>query len=98
MVRRFMKKYIIKFSDEAEEGKDKLQKSGDKQAMKKLNSLIDELREHPKTGTGKPKPLKGFDTDRWSRRITEKHRLIYDIFEEVVIVEVIQVYGHYDDK
>jgi toxin YoeB len=93
-----MKEYVIKFSDEAEEGKEKLQKSGDKQVLKKLYHLINELRIHPTTGTGKPKPLKGFDTDRWSRRITDKHRLIYDIFEEVVTVEIIQTHGHYDDK
>ena len=82
----------------AQEDIRKLQKSGDKQAIKKLNTLIDELRIHPTTGTGRPKLLKGFDTDRWSRRITQKHRLIYDIFENIVTVEIIQTYGHYDDK
>jgi len=91
-------KYYVKLMPSAQEDMRKLQKSGDKQAVKKVNQLINELREHPTTGTGKPKPLKGFDTNRWSRRITEKHRLVYDIFENVVVVEVIQAHGHYDDK
>ena len=27
-----------------------------------------------------------------------KHRLIYEILEQIVTVEVIQAYGHYDDR
>jgi len=90
--------YELKFTDDAEADIHLLQKSGELQAVKKLTGLLKELKIHPRTGTGKPKPLKGFDTDRWSRRITDKHRLIYDIFEEIVTVKIIQTYGHYDDK
>ena len=90
--------YELVFKDRAKEDARHLKQSGDKQAWKKFETLLEELELHPTTGTGKPKPLKGFDTDRWSRRITEKHRLIYDIFENIVTVEVIQAYGHYDDK
>ena len=93
-----MKQYQIEFSDEAEEGKEKLRMAGDKQALKKLDKLITELREHPTTGTGHPEQLKRHSGIRWSRHITEKHRLVYDIFEEVVRVKIIQTYGHYDDK
>ena len=98
MVREFMKKYAIDYSPEAEEGILKLQKAGDKQALKKLDKLIDELELHPTTGTGHPEQLKHHNGIRWSRHITHKHRLVYDILEEVVIVEIIQTYGHYDDK
>ncbi|MCF8231571.1 MAG: type II toxin-antitoxin system YoeB family toxin, partial [Bacteroidales bacterium] len=34
----------------------------------------------------------------WSRRITGKHRLIYEIKEELGHINVIQTYGHYSDK
>ena len=34
----------------------------------------------------------------WSRRITKKHRLIYEIIDTVVHVDVLSAYGHYDDK
>ena len=98
MVRRFMKKYAIRYLPKAEEDILKLRKAGNKQALKKLDNLIDELEIHPETGTGKPERLKHYDGNRWSRRITDKHRLVYEIFEEVVLVEVLGAYGHYDDK
>ena len=91
-------KYEIKYAPLADEGVLKLKKSGDKQALKKLDKLINELEIHPETGTGKPERLKYQNTNRWSRHITEKHRLVYDIFEQIVTVEIIQTYGHYDDK
>jgi len=93
-----MIKYEIDYSPEAEEGILKFKKSGDKQALKKLEKLLDELEIHPTTGTGKPERLKHHSGIRWSRHITDKHRLVYDIFEEVVTVRIIQALGHYDDK
>jgi toxin YoeB len=69
-------------------------KAGNKQVLDKLLLLFHELILHPTSGTGKPERLKG----KWSRRITERHRLIYEIFEDIVVVEVIQTYGHYDYK
>ncbi len=54
--------------------------------------------EHTKTGTGKPKHLKGYDENHWSRRISLKRRLVYEIKDSDVIVLVISAYGHYDDK
>ena len=35
---------------------------------------------------------------QWSLRISQKHRLIYEIEENVVKVAVLSSYGHYDDK
>lgn len=67
-------------------------------AYKKVESFIQELKEHPKTGTGHPEPLKGKPEGRWSRQITKKHRLVYRIYETEVVVLVIAAYGHYDDK
>lgn len=67
-------------------------------AYKKVVSFIEELKEHPKTGTGHPEPLKGKPEGRWSRQINKKHRLVYRIYETEVVVLVIAAYGHYDDK
>ena len=77
----------------------KLKKS-EPHSFKKLSKLIEELQEHPKTGTGKPKPLGGDRAGQWSRHISDKHRLVYTIDEDEVvsIVEVLSVWGHYDDK
>ena len=67
-------------------------------AFAKAQALIAELREHPRTGTGKPEPLSGDRTGQWSRRITKKHRLIYEIHDTEVIVLILTAYGHYADK
>ena len=67
-------------------------------AFKKVTQLLLELVDHPKTGTGHPEPLKGGEVGRWSRRITRKHRLVYEIKETQVLVLVLAAYGHYEDK
>ena len=67
-------------------------------AFLKAQALIEELKIHPRTGTGKPEPLKGDHTGQWSRRITKKHRLVYEIHDTEVIVLVLTAYGHYEDK
>lgn len=67
-------------------------------AFAKANRFIEELAEHPKTGTGHPEPLKGKPENCWSREITKKHRLVYRIFETEVHVDVLTAYGHYGDK
>jgi len=93
-----MKKYELEYTSDFESDKEKLRKSGDIQALKKLAVLLIELTEHPTTGTGKPKPLSGNRTGQWSRRISDKHRLIYMIDNEKVVVLLLSSYGHYNDK
>jgi toxin YoeB len=90
--------YELTICQDALEDIVKLRKSRDNVSIRRLNKLFDELREHPTTGTGQPEQLKYEYAGRWSRRITNKHRLIYEIREELVRVEVIQAYGHYTDK
>jgi len=90
-------KYQIIYTDYAKEGMRKHQKSGDKQAVKKIDSFLDEIEIHPTFGTGHPERLKHFAGNVWSREITKKHRLKYEIFEETHEVHILQTYGHYDD-
>lgn len=73
-------------------------KNHEPKAYKKALKLIAELYEHPTTGTGHPEQLKGVPSDRWSRRITDKHRLVYRVRKDEVLVLVLAAYGHYDDK
>ncbi len=89
--------YNIDYKDQALLDIAKLKKS-EPAAYKKVVSFIEELKLHPKTGTGHPEPLKGVPEGRWSRQISKKHRLVYRIFETEVVVLVISSYGHYDDK
>ena len=90
--------YAIEMTQESLDGIQELKKSGDLAALKKLNKLLDELREHPETGTGRPEKLKYNYTGKWSRHISEKHRLIYEIHEDIITVFVLSTFGHYEDK
>ena len=89
--------YIVNFSEQALADADRLERD-DPKAFKKFLTFVDELAEHPKTGTGHPEPLKGQPDGRWSRRISKKHRMVYRIFDEQVVVLVLRSYGHYEDK
>jgi toxin YoeB len=55
--------------------------------------LLDELTEHPYTGTGKPEPLKHQLSGCWSRRINREHRLVYEEQDEMIIIHSAK--GHY---
>ncbi|OWV02507.1 MULTISPECIES: Txe/YoeB family addiction module toxin [unclassified Fibrobacter] len=86
--------YEVNFTPKATEDLQNLQRSAP-QALKKLAKLLDELREHPRTGTGQVEQLRHYSEETWSRRITKEHRLVYQIHDDVVQVLVISVYGHY---
>lgn len=73
-------------------------KSGDKKLLLKIETLLEELREHPRTGTGQPEILKHNLQGLYARRINRKHRLVYDIKDEIVTVYVVSSYSHYGDK
>lgn len=71
--------YSIELTKEAIDDIEKHKKSGDKKILIKIDKLLNELREHPLTGTGKPERLKYFELATWSRRISDKHRMVYRI-------------------
>ena len=60
--------------------------STDKKTLKKINSLIKDIKRDPFMGIGKPEPLKYELAGCWSRRITDEHRLVYMVEEESVSV------------
>ena len=60
--------------------------SADKRTLKKINALLQDIKRNPFDGIGKPEPLKHEMAGTWSRRITQEHRLVYEIFEESILV------------
>ena len=90
--------FSLIISDEAKNHLEKHRKSGSIILLRKIDKILNELRDNPFEGTGKPEKLKYENAGKWSRRIDKKHRLIYDIFENEILVEVISAFGHYDDK
>lgn len=93
-----MGKFIIELTEKAKKDIAKHKKSGTKATKTKLQKILKELQEHPYTGEGKPEQLKYELSGLWSRRINRKDRLIYEVKENIVTVDVISAMGHYNDK
>lgn len=89
--------YRIDFSSEAEKVVKNWKKSNPI-AFKKLRNLFPELEQHPRTGTGHPEHLKGGEDITCSRHITRNERMIYEIYDDEVLVLIIEHEGHYEDK
>lgn len=91
-------KYSVKLSALAREQLDAWRKCGNIPALYKLLTIMQELEEHPSSGTGKPERLKGDYSGYWSRRITKADRVVYSINGTEVLVNVISLKGHYSDR
>jgi len=89
--------YTVRFTEEAEEVIAKYKKS-DTIKYKKISKLLIEIAEHPREGTGHPEPLTGGNNIRYSRRITGNDRIIYNIYDDIIVVLIVSVGGHYNDK
>lgn len=89
--------YEITYTEDAINDLRRLKKNEPK-VYQKARRFIEELKEHPKFGTGHPEPLKGKPEGRWSRELTKKHRMVYRVFDEEVLVLVLSANGHYSDK
>ncbi|HSN47345.1 MAG TPA: Txe/YoeB family addiction module toxin, partial [Flavobacterium sp.] len=70
-------------------------KSGNKSTQKKINQLLFSINETPYSGIGKPEALKHRLAGLWSRRIDKEHRLVYEIDEELKMIIVHSLRGHY---
>lgn len=68
----------------------------DRKTMKRINDLLKEIQRTPFQGTGSPEALRGSLSGKWSRRINQKDRLVYEVTDETIIV--LQCKGHYNDK
>ncbi len=74
----------------------KHKKSGNKKLLTKIDSLIVEIAEHPREGTGQVERLKHYgEREVYSRRINKEHRLVYEIEEEKILILLLSAYGHY---
>ena len=58
----------------------------DKQTLKRINMLINDVQRQPFTGIGDPEPLRHNWSCYWSRRIDKEHRLVYKVTADAVII------------
>jgi toxin YoeB len=66
----------------------------DKKILARINDLIKDISRTPYTGLGKPEPLKYKYKGYWSRRITDEHRLIYQVKGDELLI--LKCRFHYD--
>ncbi|MCM1145899.1 MAG: Txe/YoeB family addiction module toxin [Clostridium sp.] len=66
----------------------------DRSMVKRINQLIKDIKRTPFDGIGKPEALKGNLSGFWSRRISNEHRLVYAVTDDVAII--ISCKGHYE--
>ena len=89
--------YKIEYSKEADKTLRKWKKSNP-HLFKKATRILFDIMEHPRTGLGHPEALVGGKDVTYSRHITADDRIIYDIYDDVVTVLIIQAEEHYTDK
>jgi toxin YoeB len=60
--------------------------SGNKKIQGKISDLIEEIKNTPFEGIGKPEPLKYNLTGKWYKRINSEHRLIYTFERNTIYI------------
>ena len=58
----------------------------DKKVYRRIVSLIHDALRNPFSGIGKPEPLKHELKGYWSRRITDEHRLVYQVTDDELLI------------
>ncbi|MCQ2347001.1 MAG: Txe/YoeB family addiction module toxin [Paludibacteraceae bacterium] len=64
----------------------------------KTRKVLVDIMQHPRSGIGHPEPMVGGGNITYSRRITANERIIYDVYDQIIAVLVVQVGNHYNDK
>ncbi len=85
----------IIFSKQALKDRDYWKKTGNKAIMNRITALLQDIKNHPYTGIGKPEPLKYDLSGKWSRRINSEHRIVYSVDEEKIEVHILSMRYHY---
>jgi toxin YoeB len=65
----------------------------DKKMLKRINTLIKDIKRSPYEGIGKPEPLKHGLASYWSRRINDEHRIVYKFQNDTIWIA--QLRYHY---
>jgi len=65
----------------------------DSQISKRIRQLIKDTMRDPHRGIGKPEQLKHALRGCWSRRVTEEHRMVYQVAKDELMI--MQLRYHY---
>jgi toxin YoeB len=67
--------------------------SGERSVLARINRMIGEAARDPGHGIGKPERLSHNLTGYWSRRISDEHRLVYQVRDDELVI--VQARYHY---
>ena len=71
----------------------KITQKTDMKILRRINTLIKEIKRNPFEGIGKPEPLKHALSGYWSRRINDEHRIVYKASSDAILIA--QLRYHY---
>jgi toxin YoeB len=83
----------IEFTQRAFKDLQDWKKTGNTKIIKRITELTASILESPFSGIGKPEPLKYKYSGKWSRRINQEHRYIYEVRDEILYIFSLR--GHY---
>ena len=93
--------YTIELTKRAIEQLEKIKKSATKSAKERLERIFAELAYTPMNSSGfaSPERLRNYPNEAvWSRELTKKDRVVYQVYESIKTIIVLQLLGHYKDK
>lgn len=88
----------IKLLPQAKKDLEYWKKLGNTAIMKRISALLKDIAEHPFTGIGKPEALRFELQGLWSRRINDRHRIIYSVSDGCITVFILSMRYHYSEK
>jgi len=71
-------------------------RQNDRTSYVKCFDLVREVAKNPRAGTGKPERLRYFEQEVYSRRVNQKDRMVYTIYEKLQEIDISSFRGHYD--
>jgi toxin YoeB len=60
--------------------------------ISRINLLINEIMRNPRSGIGKPEPLKHALHGYWSRRLNSEHRIVYKELGHDILIAQLRYY------
>ena len=76
----------IELTTRAQEDLEYWSRTGNVLVLKKIRTLLENILETPFSGIGKPELLKHELSGKWSRRISQSDRIIYQVIGNIVYV------------
>ena len=93
--------YAVELTKKAIDQLNLIKKSGTKATKERLERIFYELAYSPMNinGFASPERLKHYPNEQvWSRELSKKDRVTYEVFEVEKTILVFRLLGHYNDK